>query len=96
MFICRVQDLKELGDLSPHWDNLRKEVMTRYAGIISSYQETLAEMDKINGMITAPISEFDIPVCVNTCSHAHKCEVRQIHKLASKLLVHTYISHTDI
>uniref|UniRef100_A0A3Q4GRG2 phosphatidylinositol-3,4-bisphosphate 4-phosphatase n=1 Tax=Neolamprologus brichardi TaxID=32507 RepID=A0A3Q4GRG2_NEOBR len=70
--MSRVQDLKELGDLSPHWDNLRKEVMTRYAGIISSYQETLAEMDKINGMITAPISEFDIPVCVNTCSHAHK------------------------
>uniref|UniRef100_A0A3Q4H7B2 phosphatidylinositol-3,4-bisphosphate 4-phosphatase n=1 Tax=Neolamprologus brichardi TaxID=32507 RepID=A0A3Q4H7B2_NEOBR len=64
--MSRVQDLKELGDLSPHWDNLRKEVMTRYAGIISSYQETLAEMDKINGMITAPISEFDIPVCVNT------------------------------
>lgn len=94
MFICRVQDLKELGDLSPHWDNLRKEVMTRYAGIISSYQETLAEMDKINGMITAPISEFDI--CVNTCSHAHKYEVRQINKLASKLLIHTHISYTDI
>uniref|UniRef100_A0A669CYS6 Inositol polyphosphate-4-phosphatase type II B n=1 Tax=Oreochromis niloticus TaxID=8128 RepID=A0A669CYS6_ORENI len=54
VFICRVQDLKELGDLSPHWDNLRKEVMTRYAGIISSYQETLAEMDKINGCSFKP------------------------------------------
>lgn len=49
-FICRVQDLRELGELSPHWDNLRKEVMTRYGGIISSYQETLAELDKITGM----------------------------------------------
>ncbi|XP_061888278.1 type II inositol 3,4-bisphosphate 4-phosphatase isoform X3 [Entelurus aequoreus] len=47
--MSRVQDLKELGELSPHWDNLRKEVITRYAGIISSYQETLAEMEKITG-----------------------------------------------
>lgn len=49
-FICRVQDLRDLGELSPHWDNLRKEVMTRYGGIISSYQETLTELDKITGM----------------------------------------------
>ncbi|KAK9540532.1 hypothetical protein VZT92_002978 [Zoarces viviparus] len=45
--MSRVQDLRELGELSPHWDNLRKEVMTRYGGIINSYQETLAELDKI-------------------------------------------------
>lgn len=50
LFICRVQDLMELGELSPHWDNLRKEVMTRYGGIIGSYQETLAELDKITGL----------------------------------------------
>lgn len=49
-FICRVQELRELGELSPHWDNLRKEVITRYGGIISSYQETLTELDKITGM----------------------------------------------
>ncbi|XP_051939573.1 type II inositol 3,4-bisphosphate 4-phosphatase isoform X3 [Hippocampus zosterae] len=48
--MSRVQDLKELGELSPHWDNLRKEVITRYNGIISSYQETLAEMEKITGI----------------------------------------------
>nr|XP_049576274.1 type II inositol 3,4-bisphosphate 4-phosphatase isoform X2 [Syngnathus scovelli] len=47
--MSRVQDLKELGELSPHWDNLRKEVITRYSGIISSYQETLAEMEKMSG-----------------------------------------------
>ncbi|XP_054636084.1 type II inositol 3,4-bisphosphate 4-phosphatase isoform X4 [Dunckerocampus dactyliophorus] len=47
--MSRVQDLKELGELSPHWDNLRKEVITRYTGVISSYQETLAEMEKITG-----------------------------------------------
>uniref|UniRef100_A0A667YD98 Inositol polyphosphate-4-phosphatase type II B n=1 Tax=Myripristis murdjan TaxID=586833 RepID=A0A667YD98_9TELE len=45
----RIQELRELGELSPHWDNLRKEVMTRYGGIISSYQDTLAELDKITG-----------------------------------------------
>lgn len=50
VLICRVQDLRDLGELSPHWDNLRKEVMTRYGGLISSYQETLAELDKITGM----------------------------------------------
>uniref|UniRef100_A0A672IA05 phosphatidylinositol-3,4-bisphosphate 4-phosphatase n=1 Tax=Salarias fasciatus TaxID=181472 RepID=A0A672IA05_SALFA len=50
----RVQDLRELGELSPHWDNLRKEVMTRYGGIISSYQETLAELDKITGRSFKP------------------------------------------
>ncbi|XP_028322307.1 type II inositol 3,4-bisphosphate 4-phosphatase isoform X3 [Gouania willdenowi] len=47
--MSRVQDLRDLGELSPHWDNLRKEVMIQYGGIISSYQETLAELDKISG-----------------------------------------------
>ncbi|XP_061574058.1 type II inositol 3,4-bisphosphate 4-phosphatase isoform X3 [Cololabis saira] len=50
----RVQDLRELGELSPHWDNLRKEVMAQYGGIISSYQETLAELDKITGCSFKP------------------------------------------
>uniref|UniRef100_A0A3B3D109 Inositol polyphosphate-4-phosphatase type II B n=1 Tax=Oryzias melastigma TaxID=30732 RepID=A0A3B3D109_ORYME len=52
--MSRVQDLTELGELSPHWDNLRKEVITRYGGIISSYQETLAELDKITGCSFKP------------------------------------------
>ena len=52
-FLCRVQDLRELGELSPHWDNLRKEVMARYGGIIGYYQETLAELDKITGMTSS-------------------------------------------
>uniref|UniRef100_A0A3B3XI96 phosphatidylinositol-3,4-bisphosphate 4-phosphatase n=1 Tax=Poecilia mexicana TaxID=48701 RepID=A0A3B3XI96_9TELE len=45
----RSSEVKELGELSPHWDNLRKEVVTRYGGIIGSYQETLAELEKISG-----------------------------------------------
>uniref|UniRef100_A0AAV2LHQ9 Inositol polyphosphate-4-phosphatase type II B n=1 Tax=Knipowitschia caucasica TaxID=637954 RepID=A0AAV2LHQ9_KNICA len=47
--MLRVKDLEELGELSPHWNNLRKEVMNRYGGLISSYRETLTEMDKITG-----------------------------------------------
>ncbi|MEQ2193855.1 hypothetical protein XENOCAPTIV_016173, partial [Xenoophorus captivus] len=46
----RLQDLEELGELSPHWDNLRKEIVTRYGGIISYYQETLAELEKVTGV----------------------------------------------
>uniref|UniRef100_A0A3P9JJM1 Inositol polyphosphate-4-phosphatase type II B n=1 Tax=Oryzias latipes TaxID=8090 RepID=A0A3P9JJM1_ORYLA len=52
--MSRVQDLTELGELSPHWDNLRKEVITRYGGIIGSYQATLAELDKITGCSFKP------------------------------------------
>ncbi|XP_034043427.1 type II inositol 3,4-bisphosphate 4-phosphatase [Thalassophryne amazonica] len=52
--MSRVQDLKDLGDLSPHWDNLRKEVIMRYRANISSYQETLAELDKITGCSFKP------------------------------------------
>ncbi|XP_029020149.1 type II inositol 3,4-bisphosphate 4-phosphatase isoform X2 [Betta splendens] len=52
--MSRVQDLRELGELSPHWDNLRKEVMTRYGETISSYQETLAELDKVTGQSFKP------------------------------------------
>ncbi|KAK6493174.1 type II inositol 3,4-bisphosphate 4-phosphatase isoform X1 [Huso huso] len=50
----RIQELKELGDLSPHWDNLRKEVITHYGQIISSYQETLAELNKLTGSSFKP------------------------------------------
>ena len=44
--------------------------MTRYGGIISSYQETLAELDKITGM-TAPTKKFHIHTCVHTYIDAH-------------------------
>ncbi|XP_031415354.1 type II inositol 3,4-bisphosphate 4-phosphatase isoform X1 [Clupea harengus] len=45
----RIQELKDLGELSPHWDNLRREVITRYDQVIRSYQETLEELDKLTG-----------------------------------------------
>uniref|UniRef100_A0A4W5KTH0 Inositol polyphosphate-4-phosphatase type II B n=1 Tax=Hucho hucho TaxID=62062 RepID=A0A4W5KTH0_9TELE len=45
----RIQELRDLGELSPHWDNLRKEVIARYGQVIAAYQETLAELNKITG-----------------------------------------------
>ncbi|XP_030644098.1 type II inositol 3,4-bisphosphate 4-phosphatase [Chanos chanos] len=45
----RIEELNELGELSPHWDNLRKEVITRYSHLIKSYQHTLTELDKVTG-----------------------------------------------
>ncbi|XP_064880990.1 type II inositol 3,4-bisphosphate 4-phosphatase-like isoform X1 [Oncorhynchus nerka] len=45
----RIQELRDLGELSPHWDNLRKEVIGRYGQVIAAYQETLAELNKITG-----------------------------------------------
>ncbi|KAL1281777.1 hypothetical protein QQF64_000580, partial [Cirrhinus molitorella] len=44
-----IQELKDLGELSPHWDNLRKDVISRYDQIIKEYQDTLAELEKLTG-----------------------------------------------
>lgn len=45
----RIQELNDLGALSPHWDNMRKEVISRYDQIIKEYQHTLAELEKLTG-----------------------------------------------
>ncbi|XP_061107258.1 type II inositol 3,4-bisphosphate 4-phosphatase isoform X4 [Conger conger] len=50
----RIQELKDLGELSPHWDNLRKEVIAHYGQVISSYQETLTELNKLTGSSFKP------------------------------------------
>ncbi|KAK3553594.1 hypothetical protein QTP70_005762 [Hemibagrus guttatus] len=41
-----IQELNNLGELSPHWDNLRRDVITRYSHLIKTYQDTLAELEK--------------------------------------------------
>lgn len=56
----RIQELNDLGALSPHWDNMRKEVISRYDQIIKEYQNTLAELEKLTG------ERF-------WCSHTHAC-----------------------
>ncbi|XP_069574066.1 type II inositol 3,4-bisphosphate 4-phosphatase-like isoform X5 [Brachyistius frenatus] len=44
----RVLDVKELVDLSPHWDGLRHDVVNHCNQLIGCYQETLAELDKLS------------------------------------------------
>ncbi|XP_078100378.1 type II inositol 3,4-bisphosphate 4-phosphatase-like isoform X2 [Sander vitreus] len=44
----RIQEVKELGDLSPHWDGLRHDVINHCNHLIGCYQETLAELDKLS------------------------------------------------
>ncbi|KAK3572672.1 hypothetical protein QTP86_004032 [Hemibagrus guttatus] len=44
-----IQELNNLGELSPHWDNLRRDVITRYSHLIKTYQDTLAELEKFTG-----------------------------------------------
>ncbi|XP_051249481.1 type II inositol 3,4-bisphosphate 4-phosphatase isoform X2 [Dicentrarchus labrax] len=44
----RVQQVKELGDLSPHWDGLRHDVVNHCSNLIGCYQDTLAELDKLS------------------------------------------------
>ncbi|XP_072534628.1 type II inositol 3,4-bisphosphate 4-phosphatase isoform X2 [Salminus brasiliensis] len=50
----RIQDLNDLGELSPHWDNLRRDVITRYSQLIKTYQDTLAELEKLTGPVFKP------------------------------------------
>ncbi|KAM9335796.1 type II inositol 3,4-bisphosphate 4-phosphatase-like isoform 1-T3 [Symphorus nematophorus] len=44
----RIQEVKQLGDLSPHWDGLRHDVISHCNHLIGCYQETLAELDKLS------------------------------------------------
>ncbi|XP_064201404.1 type II inositol 3,4-bisphosphate 4-phosphatase [Anguilla rostrata] len=50
----RIQELKDLGELSPHWDHLRKEVIAHYSQVICGYQETLTELNKLTGSSFKP------------------------------------------
>lgn len=47
--LCRNQELKELGELSPHWDNLRKNVLTHCDQMVNMYQGILTELSKETG-----------------------------------------------
>ncbi|KAM5255903.1 inositol polyphosphate 4-phosphatase type II isoform 7-T7 [Ctenodactylus gundi] len=47
--LCRNQEIKELGELSPHWDNLRKNVLTHCDQMVNMYQDILTELNKETG-----------------------------------------------
>ncbi|XP_061440837.1 inositol polyphosphate 4-phosphatase type II isoform X8 [Rhineura floridana] len=45
----RNQDLNELGELAPHWDNMRKSVIAHCDQMLALYQNMLAELGKYTG-----------------------------------------------